>query len=177
MAGFAQPFIALVAGAAAGASHGALTVLYEAIIERRSFRIANVCVRLNGTLASHSLSHGTLFGTYGLVKQRTLLTTGTDHLRWGGVATVATAGAVAGMAQEAVAYYAVRMERRGIRRGCRAAMRLPPPGWRGVVAAAPGSTVGFLAHEYGRLVASELVGDDDDDENDVLPRRNNADDL
>lgn len=163
--GFAQFSIAALAGTSAGACHGVLSFLYESIIERRSLALggSNVGARFGGTLVAHSLAHGTLFGTYELVKHSALDTTGTNHSRWGGVAVVAAAGAVAGVAQEAVSYYAMRMERYGIRRGLRAARRVQLPDLHRLFSSAPSSAVGFLAFEFSRLVVTEIVRDVDNE--------------
>lgn len=157
--GLTKSSVAALAGTSAGACHGTLSFLYESIIENRSLGGSNIKARFGGILIAHSLAHGTLFGTYEFVKHSALDMTGTNPSRWGGIAAVAAAGAVAGVAQEAMSYYTTRMERSGICRGLRAARRLPLPGLQRIIGSAPGSSLGFLAFEYGRLVASELVED------------------
>ncbi|CAM9210520.1 unnamed protein product [Choristocarpus tenellus] len=140
--------IAAFAGCAAGAVHGTLDIAYNAMFSNRSV------MHVKGTLVSHTLVHGTLFSTFQLAKFGALAVGGKDLSQWGGAVAVGVAGAVAGVAQETMAFYSCRLEKHGLRRGIAAAWKLPLPSWRGVLAAVPASTLGFLAFEYGRLTGS-----------------------
>ena len=84
-----------LAGGLAGGTHGALFTAGEHAV--RAVRGgAPPALHVAGTLASHALSHATLFGTYEVSKQGLMNLTGTDHVHPLGVLAVAAAGGLAG---------------------------------------------------------------------------------
>lgn len=176
------PVTCTAAGAAAGACHGALYVVWEygrvgLARLRASFApprgagglapAVAVEHRLGGTAAAHALAHGTLFGSFEVVKEGLFTATGAKHEEPLGVALVGFAGAVAGFCEESVSHFTQSMELEGVSslRGALKRYGAPPVRVIARTAALP-SAVGFLSFEYGREVVLSRFGDRDDDDND-----------
>ena len=171
------PVTCTAAGAAAGACHGALYVAWEygrvALARLRAslslkapvMPVAAVEHVLGGTTAAHALAHGTLFGSFEVVKEALFALTGAKHEEPLGVVLVGTAGAVAGFCEEAVSHFTQSWEQEGVS-SLRAAVKrhgAPPLRVIARTAALP-SAVGFLSFEFGREAVLSRFGNDDDDD-------------
>lgn len=156
----ALPF---TAGLAGGAVHGLISVSWDRV-QAHIPQIAKLTrPNLTGTLVSHALLHASLFSSYHVTLStfRGYLpplppqsSTAIDASHSSVVlaldmASVAMAGAVAGVVAEVTGWYLQPLEASGIRAGLWAAARLSRPALRGMVLSAVPSSIGFLAFEYG----------------------------
>eukprot|EP00053_Salpingoeca_punica_P013108 m.117954 g.117954 ORF g.117954 m.117954 type:complete len:278 (-) comp16110_c0_seq4:2313-3146(-) len=134
-------------GSIAGIVHGVCNHTLERALRNPS--------SLAGTAVSHAMSHGSLFGTYGLTKTL-LLDSNDERESYKGIACIAAAGCIAGMVQEAVSIHTTEAETEGLaslRPSLASALTRMP--LRQIIMAAPASALGFLAFEYAESVIGE----------------------
>lgn len=128
------------AGFCAGAVHG---VLDGGLLNRLPLS------KFTGNVLHHSLAHSILFGTYEGSK-RLLLLEDKRSKQDGFLLRIAAAGGFAGQFQHVVSHYseAILIDKIPWQ-------KLSAPTWRSIAWAFPGTAVGFVAFEFGKLSSDD----------------------
>ena len=154
--GLTHALSSAVLGALCGTLHGSLFVAWDAI-ERRGRRLLSPLASVplgkysvRGVLASHTAVHGTLFGSYELIKSKLMSRDPDKSFTMERIAAIAGAGMVSACLSEWLNYYTAGLERYGLNRGYRRIKYLPPPKFRAIVPGSIPTALGLLAYEYSK---------------------------
>ena len=143
-------------GSLCGTMNGTLFVAWD-VVELRLRRSFSVEYQLQlykysngGVIFNHTIVHGTLFGTYELVK--CLLIPRNRSFTIDHAAAILGAGMISAWLSELVNHYGAAIERCGLRRGFRRLRYTPLPHLRVIVPSSIPPALGFLAYEYSKSI-------------------------
>lgn len=143
-----------VVGSLCGTLNGTLFIAWD-LVEVRLQRCFSLDASFQsykysagGIILSHAIVHGTLFGTYELIKRTIAPRTRSftiDH-----VTAIFGAGMISACLSELVNHYGAVIERYGLRRGYRRLKYTPLPKLRVILPSSIPPALGFLAYEYSK---------------------------
>jgi len=145
--------VAMISGTLGGAAHGLAsvtwdkTLLYGAPISVEKWSRVETMQKsvFGGTVLAHSLVHGSLFGSYHVLKKMVMTDSKRQQSPLEEAAAVVCTGGLAGTLSEIVGHYLSPIEQG---HGWKAVMQLPRPAVRSIIVAAVPSGLGFFAFEF-----------------------------